>query len=154
MVRLGVLVHAETVAPESWSPLLRHLTERGEVVVVHAYADWSAPAMAGWLPALQRHGIQLRHQFRSRPSQDPALVAIAVDAVELIATARLDAIVLVGDLSSAVPLLQRLSERGVEVILAGPPATPLDVRTAAGDFLDLRTVLDDADPDSAGRHRA
>lgn len=100
-MRLAVLIHAETVAPESWAPLSRLLADRGEVSVVHAHADWSAPEVAGWLPVLRRHGIQLRHQFRARTSQDPALIALTMDAVELAAGAGLDGVVLVGDVGSA-----------------------------------------------------
>ena len=86
-VRLGVLIHAETVEPQLWAPLARLLADRGEVSVVNAYADWSSPAMAGWLPVLRRHGIQVRHQFRARTTQDPALVAITMDAIELLTLA-------------------------------------------------------------------
>jgi hypothetical protein len=153
-VRLGVLIHAETVTPQSWAPLVRHLADRGEVSVVNAYADWSSPDLAGWLPVLRRHGIQLRHQFRARTTQDPALVALTMDAIELSSAARLDELVLVGQVGSALPLIQRLRERGLVVVVAGPPATPLDIRGACSEFIDLRS-LDSSDPPSPpGRHRA
>ena len=153
-MRLAVLIHAETVAPESWAPLSRLLADRGEVSVAHAHADWSAPAVAGWLPVLRRHGIQLRHQFRARTSQDPALIALTMDAVELAAGAGLGGVVLVGDVGSAMPLLHRLREGGLTVIVAGPPATPLDIRGVCSEFVDLRS-LNGAGPGSlAGRHRA
>jgi len=157
-VRLAVLIHAETAVPESWAPLSQLLADRGEVSVVHAHADWSAPEVAGWLPVLRRHGIQLRHQFRARTSQDPALIALTMDAVELAAGAGLDGVVLVGDVGSAMPLLHRLRESGLTVIVAGPPATPLDIRGACSEFVDLRS-LNGAGPggtpgSSPGRHRA
>ena len=153
-MRLGVLIHAETVAPESWAPLSRLLADRGEVSVVHAHADWSAPGVAGWLPVLRRHGIQLRHQFRARTSQDPALIALTMDAVELAAGAGLDGVVLVGDVGSAMPLLHRLRECGLTVIVAGPPATPLDIRGACSEFVDLRCLHGAGSGSQAGRHRA
>ncbi len=152
-MRLGALIHAETVAPESWAPLAELLTERGEVVVVHAYADWSSPNVARWLPVLRRHGIQLRHQFRARTTQDPALIALTMDAIELTTAARLDGVVLVGDVESTLPLLQRLRERGLEVVVAGPPAIPLDIRDACSEFVDLRS-LGSGPTFQPGRHRA
>lgn len=153
-MRLGVLIHAETVAPESWAPLSRLLGERGDVTVVHAHADWSAPEVTGWLPVLRRYGIQLRHQFRARSSQDPALVALTIDALELVSTADLDGVALVGDVASALPLIHRLREAALDVIVAGPSATPLDIRGASSDFIDLRTLEDNVTPILAGRHRA
>jgi len=153
-VRLGVLIHAETVAAQSWAPLARLLADRGEVSVVNAYADWSSPDMAVWLPVLRRHRIQLRHQFRARTTQDPALVALTMDAIELATAAGLDELVLVGEVGSALPLIQRLRERGLVVVVAGPPTTPLDIRGACSEFIDLRS-LDSVGPDSRpGRHRA
>ena len=152
-MRLGVLIHAETTAPESWAPLSRYLADHGEVSVVHAHADWSAPEVACWLPVLRRHGIALRHEFRARATQDPALIALTMDAIELAAGARLDGVVLVGDVASAMPLLNRLRESGLTVIVAGPPATPLDIRGACSEFVDLRS-LNGAGPATPGRHRA
>lgn len=158
-MRLAVLIHAESVAPESWTPLSRHLCDRGDVAVAHAHADWSAYEVARWLPVLKRHGIQLRHQFRARTSQDPALIALTIDAIELAATARLDGIVLVGDVGSVMPLIHRLRETGLSVIVAGPPATPLDIRGACTEFIDLRSLesagaASNGAASNGGRHRA
>jgi uncharacterized LabA/DUF88 family protein len=153
-VRLGVLIHAESVEPESWAPLARLLADRGEISVVNAYADWSSPAMAGWLPVLRRHGIQVRHQFRARSTQDPALVAITMDAIELLNAGSLDGLVLPGQFGSALPLIQRLRERGLVVVVAGPPATPLDIRAACSEFIDLRSLHSYVPDTRPGRHRA
>ena len=153
-MRLGVLIHAESVEPSLWAPLARRLAERGEVSVVIAYGDWSSPDMAGWLPVLRQHRIQVRHQFRARTTQDPALVAITMDAIELDSVARLDELVLVGKLGSTLPLIQRLRERGLVVVVAGPPATPLDIRGACSEFIDLRSLHSHGPPSRQGRHRA
>jgi uncharacterized LabA/DUF88 family protein len=134
--------------------LERLLADRGEVSVVIAYADWSSPDMAGWAPVLRRHGIQVRHQFRARATQDPALVALAMDAIELATAAGLDELVLVGDLGSALPLIQRLRERGLVVVVAGSPATPLDIRGACSEFIDLRALDSSGPHPRPGRHRA
>jgi uncharacterized LabA/DUF88 family protein len=153
-VRLGVLIHAESVEPELWAPLARLLADRGEVSVVNAYADWSSPAMTGWLPVLRRHGIQVRHQFRARSTQDPALVAITMDAIELLNAGSLGGLVLPGQFGSALPLIQRLRERGLVVVVAGPPATPLDIRGACSEFIDLRSLHSHVPDTRPGRHRA
>ncbi len=62
--------------------------------------------------------------------------------------------VLVGDVGSAMPLLHRLREGGLEVIVAGPPATPLDIRGACTEFVDLRALETAAPGGQPGRHRA
>lgn len=153
MVQLAVLIHAETVAPECWVPLAHRLAAHGEISVVHAHADWTSPDVAGWHPVLRRNGIQLRHGFRARATQNPALVALTIDAIELAGAASVDGVVLVGDVGSALPLLVWLRERGVTVLVAGPPATPFDVRGGCAEFIDLRT-LESGPSAPVGRHRA
>ena len=61
---------------------------------------------------------------------------------------------LVGDVGSAMPLLHRLREGGLTVIVAGPPSTPLDIRGACSEFVDLRSLNGDAPGGRPGRHRA
>ncbi|MDR7252344.1 hypothetical protein J2X46_001320 [Nocardioides sp. BE266] len=153
-MRLGVLIHAETVAPEAWAPLARVLGDLGEVAVARAYADWSAAAVAPWFPVLRRHRIQLRHQFRTRSTQDPALVAMAMDAPDFAAGCAADGVVLAGDVGSSMPVLLRLREQGLAVVVAGPPSTPLDIRDACSDFVDLATLRTDGPDPGTGRHRA
>jgi hypothetical protein len=153
-MRLGVLIHAESVEPALWPPLKFWLQGRGELAVLHAHADWASPEVAGWLPVLRRHGIALRHHFKARSTQDPALVSITLDALDLAETADLQTLVLVGDISSALPLLDRLRERGLGVIVAGSPVTPLDIRGACTEFLDMRSLESSETQASPGRHRA
>lgn len=153
-MRLGVLVHAESVAPAVWAPLSRVLADIGEVSVVRAYADWSAESMTSWFPVLRRHRIQLRHHFRTRSTQDPSLVALAMDVVEFAAESAVEGIVLVGDVASSLPVITRLREQGLAVVVAGPPTTPLDIRDASTDFVDLATLHPDVPVPRTGRHRA
>lgn len=171
-MRIGVLLHAATVRPEQWPPLDAHLAhhlpqhgahhlpqhaaERVDLVLVRAHADWSSPDLAGWLPVLRDHNIELRHQFHAPAVQDPAMIALTIDALDLAATARLDAIVLAGDVSSALPLLNRLRQEGLHVVVAGPPHTPPDIRAGCHMFVELCSLAAEhpAHPEHPGRHRA
>ena len=77
-----------------------------------------------------------------------------MDAIELLNAASLDELVLLGQLGSALPLIQRLRERGLVVVVAGTPATPLDIRGACSEFIDLRSLPSDGPDTRPGRHRA
>lgn len=147
-------MHAASVPPALFECLVPWLTEGEQVRVARAHADWTQPALAAWLPVLRRHGISLRHHFRTRASHDPALVALTVDALELAAASEVDDLVLVGDVGAATPLVERLRERGVGVSAAGPGSTPHAFRALCREFVDLSTLPTDVAPRSAGRHRA
>ncbi|WP_432478023.1 NYN domain-containing protein [Nocardioides sp. GXQ0305] len=140
--------------PAVFEPLVPWLTDGEPVRIARAHADWTQPEMWTWLPLLRRHGISLRHHFRTRASHDPALVALTVDALDLAATAEVDHLVLVGDVGAATPLVERLRERAVGVSAAGPASTPHAFRAVCTDFLDLSTLATDGDHPAAGRHRA
>ena len=62
--------------------------------------------------------------------RDQALVAMAIDAVDIARDAAIDEMVIAGDLTSMLPLVHRLHSAGVRVVLVGPGRTPHDVRAA------------------------
>jgi hypothetical protein len=154
-LRRGVVVHAGSVLPAAYETLAEQLAADGPVHVTRVVADWTRPESAGWVPVLRRHGLSMRHHFRTRDTHDPALVALTVEALELVATTAVEHLVLVGDVGAATPLVERLRELGVTVTGVGPPRTPHDFRAACHDFWDL-AALEDADGQSrsTGRHRA
>ena len=151
-MRRGVLVHAASVPPAVFEALVPWLADGEPVRVAHAHADWTQPDMAAWLPVLRRHGIALRHHFRTRESHDPAVVALTVDALDL--AAEVDHLVLVGDVGSATPLVERLRERAVSVSAAGPASTPHAFRSVCTDFVDLSDLPDRVARPAGGRPRA
>lgn len=148
-------MHAASVPPVVFERVVPWLAEGGEPVrLARAHADWTQPEMATWLPVLRRHGIALRHHFRTRSSYDPALVAITVDALDLAASGEVDHLCLVGDVGAAGPLVERLRERAVGVSAAGPASTPHAFRTVCSDFLDLTALSEECEWPQVGKHRA
>lgn len=153
-MRHAVLVHVSSVPPAAFENLLDHLTGPGPPGLVRAVADWTRPEVAGWLPLLRHRGIPMRHHFRTRDTHDPALVALTVEALTLAATADLEHLVLVGDVGSATPLVERLQELGIHVTAVGPARTPHDFRSTCDDFWELAAFEQDNGHQAAGRHRA
>lgn len=153
-MRRGVLVLAGSVPAEVYVKVADRLSQDGPLRVVRAVADWTRPEVSGWLPVLRTHGISMRHHFRTRDSHDPAIAALTVEALTLVATGDLDHLVLVGDVGAATPLVVRLRELGISVTGIGPTRTPHDFRLACDEFWDLAEFCDSAADRAAGRHRA
>lgn len=149
--RLAVLIDARRVADDVAAGLLARLGERGSVNVCRAYADWSRVDMGAWVGRLRREGLHSFHQFAE--DDDQALVAMAIDAVDIAREAGVDEVVVAGDLTSMLPLVHRLHAAGVRVVLVGSALTPHDVRGACDEFL-LAESLAGAPVAPAGRHRA
>ena len=149
--RLAVLIDARRVSEDAAAGLLGRLGERGVVNVCRAYADWSRTDLGPWVERLRRQGLHSFHQFAD--DDDQALVAMAIDAVDIARDAAIDEMVIAGDLTSMLPLVHRLHSAGVRVVLVGPGRTPHDVRAACDEFLEADSVGRD-EPVPAGRHRA
>jgi hypothetical protein len=149
--RLAVLIDARRIPEDVAAGLMTRLGDRGSVNVCRAYADWRRSDLGSWVERLRRAGLHSFHQFAD--GDDQALVALALDAVDIAREASVDEVVLAGDMTSMLPLVHRLHGAGVRVVVVGPGHTPHDVRAACDEFVDEDSLLGGpAAP--AGRHRA
>ena len=149
--RVAVLIDARRVPEEVATALLSRLAERGAVNVCRAYADWSRADLGDWVARMRLQGLHSFHQFSD--DDDQALVALAIDAVDIARDAAVDEVVIAGDMTSLLPLVHRLHAAGVRVVVVGPGHPPHDVRAACDEFWDSGSIeADDVAP--AGRHRA
>ncbi|MBS2936553.1 NYN domain-containing protein [Nocardioides sp. J2M5] len=149
--RVAVLIDARRVSADVASGLLGRLAQRGSVNVCRAYADWSRAELGDWAGRMRREGLHSFHHFTDE--DDQALVAMAIDAVDIARDASVDEVVLAGDLTSALPLVHRLHAAGVRVVVVGAGHTPHDVRAACDEFIDHASV-DGTWVAPVGRHRA
>ena len=149
--RLALLVDARRVAADVASGLFAQLAERSTVSVCRAYADWDTSDVGEWVGLLPREGLHSFHHFAD--DDDQALVAMAIDAIDIARDAAVDEVVIAGDLTSSLPLVHRLHAAGVRVVVAGAAHTPHDVRSACDEFIDTSSIeVDTMVP--VGRHRA
>jgi hypothetical protein len=149
--RVALLIDARRVSADVASALLARLGERGAVNVCRAYADWNRSDLADWVAQLRRDGLHSFHHFAD--DDDQALVAMAIDAVDIARDAAVDEVVIAGDLTSALPLVHRLHSAGVRVVAVGSGHTPHDVRAACHEFIDTSSI-DGTLVVAQGRHRA
>lgn len=149
--RIAVLMDASRVSDEVAAGLLAHVDGRGSLAVCRAYADWRRTDLGGWAERLRRDGLHSFHQYAD--DDDQALVAMALDAVDVARDSSVDEVVLAGDLTSMLPLVHRLHAAGVRVVAVGAAHTPHDLRAACHEFIDTAS-LDGSVVVPQGRHRA
>ncbi len=149
--RVALLIDARRVSGDVASALMARLAERGALNVCRAYADWNRADLADWAGQMRREGLHSFHHFSD--DDDQALVAMAIDAVDIARDAAVDEVVIAGDLTSALPLVHRLHAAGVRVVAVGSGHTPHDVRAACHEFIDTASLDGDSVPPQ-GRHRA
>ncbi|MGK2866212.1 MAG: NYN domain-containing protein [Mycobacterium sp.] len=149
--RVALLIDARRIPAHVASALVARLGERGALNVCRAYADWHRVDLGDWAGRMRREGLHSFHHFSD--DDDQALVAMALDAVDIARDAAVDEVVIAGDLTSALPLVHRLSAAGVRVVAVGAGHTPHDVRAACHEFIDTASI-DGSVVVAQGRHRA
>lgn len=147
--RTALLVDARRESGDVVAALLARLAGRSAVTVCRTYGDWTRSDLGEWVGCMRRDVLHSFHHFADDDEQ--ALVAMAIDAVDIARDAGVDEVVLAGDLTSSLPLVHRLHAAGVRVVAAGGAHTPYDVRAACDEFIDTESI--DADI-PVGRHRA
>lgn len=149
--RRAVLIDARRTSEDHAAALLAWLGGRGSVDVCRAYADWSRSDLSAWAGRLRPQGLSSFHQFAA--DGDQALVAMALDAVDIAREAAVDEVVVVGDMTSMLPMVHRLHAAGVRVVVVGPAHTAHDVRAACDEFIDADSLTGERAV-ALGRHRA
>lgn len=151
--RPALLIDAECVSSDRLPHVMEAVrTAYGRPLICRAYADWNKPELRAWFAQLRHWGIQPMQNFDTR-HHSRSLIALAIDALDLVDHYAVTCGVLVGDLGAALPLVTRLKATGVKVAVIGPATNPDDVRRAVDEFVDIAS-LGEAIRLIGGRHRA
>ncbi|WP_310529032.1 NYN domain-containing protein [Nocardioides sp.] len=149
----ALLIDAAHLTSEGLPQLLETVRAAyGSPVICRAYADWTKPDLAAWFEPLRHYGVQPVHNFDT-PDHSRSLVALTLEALEIVEKYAVTSLVLVGDFGAALPLVTRLKAAGVKVAVIGPASNPDDVRRDADEFVDIASLSQPAAA-SRGRHRA
>lgn len=152
--RPALLIDAHHLTSERLPHLLETVSAAyGSPAICRAYADWTTPGLGSWFPHLRHYGVQPIHHFDTR-AHSRSLVALALEALDLVERNGVTSLVLVGDLGAALPLVTRLKAAGVRVAVIGPDSNPDDVRRDAHEFMDIAALDGPAFTPARGRHRA
>ena len=151
--RIALLIDARRVPADVASALLARLGERGAVNVCRAYADWHRADLGDWAGQMRREGLHSFHHFSD--DDDQALVAMAIDAVDIARDAAVDEVVIAGDLDLRPARWSTACTRPAYASWRWAPGTrPHDVRAACHEFIDTASIDGSVEVAPQGRHRA
>ena len=133
-VRLAVLIDAENASPRHAGAVFGAAEKPGDATVRRIYGDFSNGRLASWNDAVRAFAIVACHQPGHVKGKNAAVIALAVDAMDLMHGHRLDGFLPVGSDSDFTRLAQRLREGGVAVYDFGGSKTPRAFRSACHSF--------------------
>lgn len=113
---IAVFIDAENFSHSLVDEAFNQISRLGAITKALAYGDFSNMALRNYRAVVQRHNIMTMQIFTRTNGKNSADIALALDAIELAATRRYDAFVIVSSDSDFNRLAQKLRDCGVGVI--------------------------------------
>ena len=151
---LAVLVDADNTSPKHAKAIFDEIARFGEASVRRIYGDFSSQQMAGWNRVQAEHGLVPFHQPANTVGKNASDIALVIDAMDLLHTARFDGFVLVSSDSDFTRLASRIREQGLEVFGIGQKKTPEAFRKACKRFIFIENLEGGSDAPQEGRKPA
>lgn len=134
---IALLIDADNASPTGLEPALTVLAELGSVNIKRAYGNWSKPALKGWAALIQRHAIEPQQQFDITKGKNATDMKIAIDAMDLLYSGRVDGFGIMSSDGDFMPVVTRLRQNGLPVYGFGSDRAPEGFREACTRFFDL-----------------
>lgn len=133
LMHIALLIDCENAKPDSIHGILSELAERGTINIRRAYGDWKV--QGGWEQKLHPFAIQPIQQFAYTKGKNAIDMCMAIDAMDLLYTERLECFALVTSDSDFTPLVLKLLSKGKSVIGFGESKTPDPFKKACSVFI-------------------
>ena len=121
-MHIALLIDCENAKPDTIDGILGELAEKGSINIRRAYGNWKN--QAGWEAKLHPFAIQPIQQFAYTKGKNALDMCMAIDAMDLLYTEKVDCFALVTSDSDFTPLVIKLLSKGKTVIGFGESKTP------------------------------
>lgn len=120
-MNIALLIDCENAAPDSIHGILSELAEKGTINIRRADGNWKSPG--AWEEKLHPFAIQPVQQFAYTKGKNAIDMCMAIDAMDLLFTEKVDSFAWVTSDSDFTPLVIKLLSKGKRVIGFGESKT-------------------------------
>ncbi|WP_271077886.1 NYN domain-containing protein [Aurantiacibacter sp. MUD61] len=138
---IALLIDADNASHAGIDPVLTVLAELGQVNVRRAYGNWAKPALSNWNKITHRFGIQPMQQFDLTKGKNATDIAMAIDAIDLLNTGKVDGFGIMSSDSDFTPLVTRLRQDGLIVYGFGGAKAPDAFKSACTRYIDVDQLI-------------
>ncbi|CAN7457539.1 NYN domain-containing protein [Rhizobium sp. LjRoot254] len=137
MPRLAVLIDADNISPKFLDRLFEEVATLGTPTIRRVYGDIARADAKGWADATQRFALLSRRQFVHTTGKNATDISMVIDAMDIMATDRIDGVCLVSSDSDFAPLAIRLREQGLMAYGFGTAKAAECFRNACDRFVNI-----------------
>lgn len=138
---IALLIDADQGGQKYLDAVLTVLAELGTVNIRRAYGNWSKPELGTWEPVFHSYAIMPMQQFDIAKRKNATDMAMAIDAMDLLYSGRVDGFGLMSSDSDFMPLAMRIRQNGLPVYGFGRASTPESFRQACTRFIDVDALM-------------
>jgi uncharacterized protein (TIGR00288 family) len=150
---IALLIDADNASAAHFDSVMTVLAELGTVNIRRAYGNWSKTTLKTWAALSVAHAIEPQQQFDLTKGKNATDMKMTIDAMDLMASGRVDGFGLMSSDSDFTPLATRIRQQGIPVYGFGSANTPEGFRRACTRFLNV-AALKPADVPVAARMTA
>ncbi|MEJ7935578.1 NYN domain-containing protein [Sphingobium sp. AN558] len=137
---IALLIDADNASAAHFDPVMTVLAELGTVNIRRAYGNWSKTTLKTWAALSVAQAIEPQQQFDLTKGKNATDMKMTIDAMDLMASGRVDGFGLMSSDSDFTPLVTRIRQQGIPVYGFGLASTPEGFRRACTRFIDVKAL--------------
>lgn len=137
---IALLIDADNASAAHFDAVMTVLAELGTVNIRRAYGNWSKPPLKAWAALSIAQAIEPQQQFDLTKGKNATDMKMTIDAMDLLASGRIDGLGLMSSDSDFTPLVTRIRQNGIPVYGFGTANTPEGFRRACTRFIDVSAL--------------
>ena len=137
---IALLIDADNAPAAKIEPILAEVARHGAAHVRRAYGNWTKAGLKGWEKALHPYAIQPVQLYDYSKGKNASDIAMVIDAMDLLASGRMQAFALVSSDADFTPLVMRIRSAGLRVYGFGEAKTPEPFVAACSQFIYLEAL--------------
>lgn len=147
---IALLIDADNAPAGKIEAILAEVARHGTAHVRRAYGNWTKAGLKGWQAALHPFAIQPIQLYDYSKGKNASDIAMVIDAMDLLASGRMQAFALVSSDADFTPLVMRIRSAGLKVYGFGEAKTPEPFINACSQFNYLEALGAAETPAAAG----
>lgn len=146
---IALLIDADNAPADRIEVILAEVARHGTAHVRRAYGNWTKPNLKKWEAMLHPFAIQPVQLYDYSKGKNASDIAMVIDAMDLLASGRMQAFALVSSDADFTPLVMRLRSAGLKVYGFGEAKTPEPFVNACSQFTYIEALAAAAVAESA-----
>lgn len=131
---IALLIDADNAPADKIEAILAEVARHGTAHVRRAYGNWTKPNLKKWEAMLHPYAIQPIQLYDYSKGKNASDIAMVIDAMDLLASERMQAFAIVSSDADFTPLVMRLRSAGRKVYGFGENKTPEPFVNACSQF--------------------